>query len=64
MKHYRYETVFYYMGILNGTIDEYHHIIERNAQEGYRYVGYIPIKLNSYGVYREIELIFEKDDDL
>lgn len=36
--------------------------INEYAQKGYRYVGFIPIKSDSYGRIKEMDLIFEKDE--
>lgn len=38
-------------------------IIDEYAQQGYRYAGYIPTKLNGYGGVMAFDLIFEKDDE-
>ena len=38
-----------------GTIDEY-------AQQGYRYVGYIPTKIKGAGMIVEVDLIFEIEE--
>lgn len=35
-------------------------IIDEQAAQGWRYVGYIPIAFTSYGGVKEIDLIFER----
>lgn len=41
---------------------EHRVIIDEYAAYGYRYVGYIPTKIEAYGRVTEIDLIFEIDD--
>ena len=36
-------------------------IIDEQAKQGYRYVGYIPTLITDYGRTKSIDLIFEKD---
>ncbi|WP_295130489.1 DUF4177 domain-containing protein [uncultured Catenibacterium sp.] len=43
-------------------IDEYRSIIEKRALEGWRYVGYIPVKQRGMGHVQEMDLVFEKED--
>ena len=43
---------------------DHHEIIEQKCKEGYRYVGWIPTQAGlSRGQIREVELIFEKNDE-
>lgn len=37
-------------------------IIDEYAKKGYRYVGFVPIKSDSYGRIKEIDLVFEKQE--
>ncbi len=60
MKKYEYVTV--YIGRLVGAKTERHReIIDKYAELGYRYVGYIPTSINDHGKFKEIDLIFEID---
>ena len=43
--------------------DEHRGIIDEYAKRGFRYVGYIPTKIEAYGRVTEIDLIFEIDLD-
>ncbi len=38
---------------------EHRQVIDEYALLGFRYVGYIPTKMNDYGKIKEIDLIFE-----
>ena len=63
---YEYEKIiieFSGIGIFNGNIyniEEYKNIIETRANNGWRYVGFIPTKQRGTGHIEEIDLIFEK----
>lgn len=41
--------------------DNYREIIDARAAEGWRYVGYMPIREGREGYLRELDLIFEKE---
>ena len=43
-------------------IDEYRSIIDKRASQGWRYVGYIPVKQRGTGHVQVMDLIFEKED--
>ena len=68
MYKYEYEKVvsnFKGWGAFNGNIyniDEYQEIINKRAESGWRYVGYIPTKQRGTGHIEEFDLIFEKKD--
>lgn len=68
MYKYEYESVSCEMdgwGMLGGNsygIDDYRSIIEKRAQDGWRYVGYIPTKQRGTGHIQELDLIFEKEE--
>lgn len=48
-------------GWMSDIVCEHHEIIDRHAQEGWRYVGFVPIELfGGSGAIKRIELIFEK----
>ena len=40
---------------------EYRNIIDRAAEEGWRYVGFLPVSQNAYGAILEYDLIFEQE---
>ena len=40
---------------------DYHEIIRKRAEAGWRYVGYIPTKQRGTGHVEELELVFEKE---
>lgn len=65
MKKYEYVTIQYEANSLLflGTM-KHKEIIDKYAEQGYRYVGFIPTKLDGHGSLRNIDLIFEKDDEL
>lgn len=41
---------------------EHRKIIDEYARKGYRYVGYIPMRIKLYGRTLMVDLIFEADD--
>ena len=44
------------------TIDpEYRNIIDRAAEEGWRYVGFLPVTQTANGAILEYDLIFEQE---
>ena len=64
MKKYEYVYVSLKIGgffTSGGT--EYRKIIDEYAKKGYRYTGYMPTKIESYGRFTEVDLIFEKEID-
>ena len=40
---------------------EYRNIIDRAAEEGWRYVGYLPASQSADGSTNELDLIFERE---
>lgn len=60
MKQYKYEKIRIASFWRAGS-KEHRDIIDDYAARGYRYVGYIPTKIESYGRVTEIDLIFEAD---
>lgn len=60
MKKYEYVNVVY-EGIAAAKQREHRQIIDARADEGWRYVGYIPTHESAHGVICSIDLIFEKD---
>ena len=59
---YEYVHVSFRSGILNSTQSEHKEIIDKYAQNGYRYVGYIPTKEIGTGSLGEMDLVFEKQE--
>lgn len=56
----KYEYVNIHIGKLLGAKSEEHRsIIDEYAARGYRYVGYIPTKINDYGKMIDMDLVFE-----
>jgi len=67
MYRYEYETVSCELGgwgFGSGniySIGDYQSVINKRAEEGWRYVGCIPIKQRGTGHTQEMDLIFEKE---
>ena len=67
MYKYEYETVscdFGGWGPVSGNIyniKDYRSIINHRAENGWRYVGYIPTEQRGTGHIQEFDLIFEKE---
>ena len=67
MYKYEYETVSYILdgwGPLSGNdyqVGEYRSIIDKRAENGWRYVGCIPTRQRGTGHTQEMDLIFEKE---
>lgn len=68
MYRYEYVTVKYDLkgyGPIAGnvySVENYRNIIDKRASEGWRFVGYIPVKQRGTGHSEEIDLIFEKNE--
>ncbi len=61
MYEYRYVTLYVGGGFwLNNAQCEHRAIIDQQAAQGWRYVGYIPTKFSGEGGSKEIDLIFER----
>lgn len=43
------------------SLDNYREIINARAAEGWRYVGYMPIRESREGYLRDLDLIFERE---
>lgn len=60
---YKYEYVKIHNDKLVSSVFTKHRaVIAEYAEKGYRYVGFIPIKSNSAGKIREMDLIFETQE--
>ena len=42
--------------------EEHRQVIDAYAKKGYRYVGFLPTHMDTYGKLRSVDLIFEKDE--
>ena len=51
-------------GLTGKPKEDYEEIIDRYAANGYRYVGYIPTNISDYGKIKDMDLIFEKDEQV
>ena len=40
---------------------EYRHVIDRAAEEGWRYAGFLPVQQTANGAILEYDLIFERE---
>lgn len=59
----RYEFVTVHIGRFVGAVSEEHReIIRQKAALGWRYVGFVPVKMTDYGKYKDIDLIFEVEE--
>ena len=43
------------------AVEDYRFIIDKRAERGWRYVGFIPTKQRGTGHIQEMDLIFEKE---
>ena len=59
MKKYEYVNVHIGIFFAGAASEEHRDIIDEYASRGYRYVGFIPTKIDSYGKFKDIDLIFE-----
>ena len=60
MKKYEYVTV-HMGGFFGAEQEEHREIIDQYAAKGYRYVGYIPVRMDMDGKLKDMDLIFEID---
>ena len=59
----KYEYVTIHVAQFVGAKCEGHReIIDRYAAMGYRYAGLVPTKISDYGKFKDIDLIFEKEE--
>lgn len=61
---YKYEFVHIVCknSMTKATFQEHREIIEKYANDGYRFVGMIPVTEKGYGYLAEMDLVFEKED--
>ena len=53
---------FFMKGVVFLCTDKHKEVINSYAENGYRYVGFIPTEIDAKGCMRKIDLIFEKED--
>ncbi len=46
---------------INNAEGTHREVIDREARNGWRYVGYVPLTFSSYGGIKSMDLIFEKE---
>ncbi len=65
MKKYEYVTLHVsgMCGLFGSKLETHRTTIDQYAARGYRYVGYFPVKIGSYGYPTDIDLIFEQDTE-
>ncbi len=61
MKRYEYVEV-YTGGIFSPRSMDHREVIDEYAMNGYRYVGFVPTVIDSYGKIKRFDLIFEIDE--
>ena len=60
----RYEYVRLHNSKWSGAkFEESRQIIDEYAAKGFRYAGFLPVVMDGYGRYKDIDLIFEKDTE-
>ena len=57
---YEYERMFS-QGLIRLRIEDHEAVITQRAQDGWLYVGYIPVEQSAEGLIIELDLIFEKE---
>lgn len=63
MKKYEYVSLKFKGFFANFSLeDDYKKIIDEYARKGFKYVGFVPTKIEGYGRITSIDLIFEKDE--
>ena len=61
---YEYVTVNTMNGLFSNKNQGYRDVINEYAAKGYRYVGWFPVRTNTFieGAFEQIDLIFETDE--
>ena len=61
---YEYETLHTGGGFWIDNFDQRHReIIDRRAAAGWRFAGFVPSRFTGNGGIKEIDLVFEKEDN-
>ena len=64
MYRYEYESIDVGGGFwIDNSSCEHRDIIDQYAAQGWRYVGYIPTRFSGEGGTKEVDLIFERQED-
>ena len=62
MYEYAFETLYVGGGFwMNNDTYEHRKLIDRYAQEGWRFAGFVPSRFTGNGGIKEIDLVFEKE---
>ncbi len=63
MRAYKFVPVKYDTGRIGfASLEEHRAVIEKQAEQGYRYVGMIPTLMSSNGLPLAIDLVFEREE--
>lgn len=62
MYKYKYVSINQEYMMYSNVFEEYREIIDEHASNGYRYVGFIPAKINPNGKITILDLIFETEE--
>ena len=62
MYKYEYVTIVSKKSFAKGIFQEHREIIDKYAQNGWRYVGFIPTKEIDVAYLAEMDLVFEKQE--
>ena len=54
---YEYKTVKAQRNMFGNIFEEHRKVIDDMAKNGYRYIGYIPVKLVGYGIYNRLYIM-------
>lgn len=60
MKRYEYVRIRSHR-FAGANFEEHRQVIDQYASKGYSYIGYVPVVIDSYGRFKEIDLIFETE---
>ena len=58
---YKYVRLEFHKGFTKNTLAGHREIIDKHAENGWRFVAMIPTKNIGYGSLAEIDLVFEKE---
>lgn len=48
---------------IDNSSQEHRAIIDQHAKEGWRFVGFVPTLFSSYGGIKEMDLVFEREEE-
>ena len=58
---YEYERIYSKSGFLTAETTDYQAFIAARAENGWRYVGFLPARQSGNGIISEMDLVFEKE---